>query len=396
MDMSMRKDFQRMPWWAPVAVLMLSGCGATDAPRRPDPPAEAKLDADEQVLLKSAAEIEQRLTDERAVYRDAALQAYVQSIADRLLEAGATTRGLQVRARVLESQTPDAFVLRNGALFISRGLLSYCANEAQLATVMGRELIHFANRDELKERRAERSHVARNIVPGLVLITVTAGLATPALIGWTDKVVDGLTQELELQADREVVDMLIAAGYRVDEAPAAFNALRAQKAEGVPEQSKLTRDASLATRANSLAQLIDAVPEPGRHSGDDGRAAFAAKLRPTLLRMADDAFRKPDYQQARAVLARYERAFGPSGRVHFMRAQIAVYSGSGYSGDDAALAAYQAAGAFPDVPAEAFREMGLIYRRRGASGAAQTAFKEYLRRQPTAGDVAIIRKYLEN
>ena len=75
---------------------------------------------------------------------DPALTEYVQSVGNRL--AAVSDRELPYEFAVLNNSTPNAWALPGGKIAINRGLLTELDSEAELAAVLGHEIIHAAAR----------------------------------------------------------------------------------------------------------------------------------------------------------------------------------------------------------------------------------------------------------
>ncbi|HEX6998801.1 MAG TPA: M48 family metalloprotease [Gammaproteobacteria bacterium] len=79
------------------------------------------------------------------VYRiDPALTAYVQSVGERV--AAVSDRALPYEFVVLNNSVPNAWALPGGKIAVNRGLLTELQSEAELAAVLGHEIVHAAAR----------------------------------------------------------------------------------------------------------------------------------------------------------------------------------------------------------------------------------------------------------
>ena len=76
---------------------------------------------------------------------DAALDAYIQGIGDKLLRA-IPNRPFAYQFRVVDQVAPNAFALPGGHIFVSRGLLALANDEDELACVIGHEIGHVVKR----------------------------------------------------------------------------------------------------------------------------------------------------------------------------------------------------------------------------------------------------------
>lgn len=92
--------------------------------------------------------------------------AYVQQVGQRL--AAVSDRQLPYEFQVIDDSTPNAWALPGGKIAVNRGLLTELDNEAELAAVLGHEIVHAAAR-----------HGAQGMQRGLLLqgAVLAAGVA---------------------------------------------------------------------------------------------------------------------------------------------------------------------------------------------------------------------------
>lgn len=119
------------------------------------------------------------------------------------------------RFYVIEDETPNAFALPDGSVFVYTGLLQRLSNEAQLAMVIGHEIAHVTN---------EHSRRTLETAQKQALWLSLAGAAGGQLGMLVAQVGYGLLQnkfsrELEDQADRVGIYYAWEADYDVREAP---------------------------------------------------------------------------------------------------------------------------------------------------------------------------------
>ncbi len=113
---------------------------------------------DKKIGAESAVQVEQMI----GIYQDSALTAYVNAIGQRLVNVLIDTP-LEFRFFVVDMAEPNAFALPGGYIYVSRGLLSLVNDEAELACVIGHEMIHVTKRHAVKQMR-------KSILPGLLYI----------------------------------------------------------------------------------------------------------------------------------------------------------------------------------------------------------------------------------
>ena len=98
---------------------------------------------------------------------DPEVQNYVREVGNKL--AAVSDRELPYEFHVVNDGTPNAWALPGGKIAIHRGLLTELKSEAELAAVLGHEIVH-----------AAAKHGAKNIQRGVLLQSTVAlaGVAT--------------------------------------------------------------------------------------------------------------------------------------------------------------------------------------------------------------------------
>jgi predicted Zn-dependent protease len=146
-------------------------------------------------------------------YLDPELTRYVQQVGDKLA-AVSDRPDLPYEFAVLNSNVPNAWALPGGKIAINRGLLTELENEAQLASVLGHEIVHAAAR-----------HSVQRMQQGMLLSVGMAGLGMALADNeWGGLVMGGAavgsqvalaqySQSHELEADRFGIEYMVDAGY---------------------------------------------------------------------------------------------------------------------------------------------------------------------------------------
>jgi len=143
---------------------------------------------------------------------DPQLTAYVQEVGRRL--AAVSDRPLPYEFVVLNNSVPNAWALPGGKIAINRGLLLELNNEAELAAVLGHEIVHAA------ARHGAQSMERGMLMQGAMVIGAIAVQGTE----YADYAVGGaqlgaqlLTQRYGRDAEREAdaygIRYMVAAGY---------------------------------------------------------------------------------------------------------------------------------------------------------------------------------------
>jgi predicted Zn-dependent protease len=157
-----------------------------------------------------------------APYADAALQAYVDRVGQRV----ATQAGLgsDYHFVVLDMPLANAHALSN-YVFVTRGLLAVLDDEAELAAALGHELGHLVERHAAQRARARQGVLDAAVEATVVTGSITVGRSVAR---------DGLlalrrySRDQELEADRLGLSFLVRAGYRGTAMASLIEKLRRQ------------------------------------------------------------------------------------------------------------------------------------------------------------------------
>ena len=149
---------------------------------------------------------------------DPDLSEYVRGVGGRLVTASQklsfTERQLPYEFVVLNSSVPNAWALPGGKLAINRGLLTEISSEAELAAVLGHEIVHAAARHSAKQM--ERGTWLQIGVIGTAILTGDSGYSDLA-VGGANVGAQLLSQSYgrsaELQSDEYGMRYMSEAGY---------------------------------------------------------------------------------------------------------------------------------------------------------------------------------------
>lgn len=125
--------------------------------------------------------------------RDAAIEAYLQDVADRLTRAEPLPQGMTVTLHYADIAEMNAFATLGGNIVVTRGLIEAMPNENALATVIAHEIAH------VKERHVMRS-LGRGVLTTIALSIVmgSTGDNVGDLVGQA-----GITTALSFSRDQE-------------------------------------------------------------------------------------------------------------------------------------------------------------------------------------------------
>lgn len=159
----------------------------------------------------------QKVLESMSVYRDEALQAYVEKVGNAV--AAASHRpDLDYTFTIIDSPEINAFALPGGYVYVNRGLLTYMNSEAELAAVLGHEIGHITARHAVQ--RQARGGLAKTAatIGGVVTAVATGSGYVGSQINeiasiWAQTGLSGFGREQELEADRLGAEYLVNAGY---------------------------------------------------------------------------------------------------------------------------------------------------------------------------------------
>lgn len=217
------------------------------------------------------------------------LTGYVNEVGQRL--GRVADRQLPYEFVVLDNSVPNAWALPGGKIAVNRGLLTQLGSEAELAAVLGHEIVHAAAR-----------HGARSMERGMLLQGVTVALAIGvhdneyanlivggAMLG-ANLISTRYGRDAELESDRYGMSYMKRAGYD----PAAAVDLQktfVKLSEGRRQNWLDGLFASHPPSQERVARNEQTALEIGT-GGEFGRERYQAKL--ATLRRLEPAYKKYD------------------------------------------------------------------------------------------------------
>ena len=104
----------------------------------------------EEQEISVGRELDAQVRQEMGVYENPDLQRYVQELGMRLARSSQRPN-LPWSFAVVDSPAVNAFALPGGFIYITRGILPYLDNEAQLVGVLGHEIGHVTARHSAQQ-----------------------------------------------------------------------------------------------------------------------------------------------------------------------------------------------------------------------------------------------------
>ncbi len=163
-------------------------------------------------------------TQQMGVHSDLELQEYVQRVGEKLA-AVSEMPGLDWHFTIVDTDDVNAFATMGGYVYISRGILPYFQNEADLAAVLGHEIGHITAEHLKKQQR-------KGMISGLASAATAIFTGMPALADLTNMagqaIISGYGRDAELEADRLGASYLAKSGYDPEAMIRVIATLKAQ------------------------------------------------------------------------------------------------------------------------------------------------------------------------
>src|SRR5687767_4337220 len=201
---------------------------------------------------------------EMGVYNDAALQRYVSDIGQQLAHVSHRPK-LPWTFTIVDSPAINAFALPGGYIYLTRGILAYLDDEAELAGVLGHEIGH------VTARHAAQAYT-RQAQAGIGLTILS--IFVPSTAPFADLGSAGLSvlflrhgRDAELEADRLGVEYGSGAGYDPAGVPrflATLARVNALSERGVPNW--------LSTHPDPGSRVTKAEPVASKFVSDAAKA----------------------------------------------------------------------------------------------------------------------------
>ncbi|MCR9106679.1 MAG: M48 family metalloprotease [Gammaproteobacteria bacterium] len=155
------------------------------------------------------SELHEKMAGEGLIYADPQLQAYIESVGQRLVR-NSDMPDAQFQFFVVDSPDINAFAVAGGYIYIHRGLLAYLDSEAELAGVLGHEIGHITARHSGRQRTAS---VTNSVLAATVYILTGSGDLADASNIYGAELLSGYGREMELEADALGARYMHRSGY---------------------------------------------------------------------------------------------------------------------------------------------------------------------------------------
>lgn len=260
-------------------------------------------------VLAEAIELDRQFERKGMVIHDPELTAYLESVGKQLLGNDPPPERVEFKFRVLRDPLINAFALPNGSIYVNSGLLALLDNESELASVLGHEITHVLNRHTyLFNRSVRKKTVVINVLSGVAAVTpggsvvgASIRLATTLSEAIVATTIFGYSQDMEREADRNGMNLLVRAGYDPYAMPRTFELLD-ERLEFEPVEGIYRSHPKVEERRRSAQEMADARGLKGMRMGTEGDYLSVAAPAITYNIQADLNSRR-----ARTALARAKK-----------------------------------------------------------------------------------------
>lgn len=306
--------------------------------------------------------------------------AYMQSIMDSLFP---DYKG-HLRVHILRKPILNAFALPNGSIYINTGILSVLENEAQLATVLAHEGVHFLNKHSAKQREYN--------IQAAGWATVVAMIGVPLLGELTFySAISGHSRSHESEADNEGYRRLKDAGYEVGEALKPFEQmLVVVEAEDVERPFFFSSHPKLEERIKNFSSMNNSQDST---SGKTEQGRYLSVLGDVRVNALTDKLEHGDYKSLIALLEQETLRETYGDYAYYFLGE--AYRLRNQEGDfDNAISSYEKivdGDQFPEVS----YSLGVLYLKRGELEEALNQFHRYLSVGTDSTKVEFSKHYLK-
>lgn len=227
--------------------------------------------------ISAGAKYHQGILKEYTVYNDPVLQAYVDSIGQRLAKTSHRS-DLPFTFTLLDSPQVNAFALPGGYVYITRGIMAYMTKEAHLAGVIGHEIGHVTGRHGA-QRAAQQQIAGVGSAAAAILTGSNQAAQLSQVLGGA--LLSGYGRTQELQSDRLGAEYIAKNNYPVDDMIGVIGILKNQELYAAERAREAGREPQgyhglfashprNDTRLQEVIKAADKYRDTGQPIADDG------------------------------------------------------------------------------------------------------------------------------
>ena len=206
-------------------------------------------DAEEQEL---GAAVSERIRTRYGVVQDAAVHRYL-ALVGTTLAHGSTRPALPWTFVVLDTDGVNAFAAPGGYVHITRGALALVKNEAELAGVLGHEIVHVTEKHTI--RAIQKSKAVQ--MGAAETLSGSAGLMERAVTATYDNIVErGFGRAEENESDEEGISLANKTGYAPQGLSAFLTTLKDRNKASTEKRGLFASHPEMQERLDRLTRQI--------------------------------------------------------------------------------------------------------------------------------------------
>ena len=375
-----------------AVVCLIAGC-ATPRPL----PNKRKLTAfeTEQMLWRRAQEEQDAIDSSGILYADIEIENYLNRIVKKL-QFNSCLPDMSFQVKVVKDPNLNAFAFPNGVIYIHSGILARMDNEAQLAALLAHEMVHCTHRHYLRAlRRIKERNAYSNSDQHPQTNTATDRELTQ-IPGGAESIVSksGYKRELETEADRVGLDLIIEANYDPREVVKLFELLKQEiEIEGIAEPYFFGSHPNVRQRIENINNWL-ADKYRGSVTGLKNRAEFQSRILRLILDNARLDLQRGRFLIAKKTVEKFLAIKPNDARAFFLLGEIIRQQGR-QDEATAAIKYYEKSILLDPSFPEPHWAMGLIHYKDGKKRLAKKYFESCLLLSPDTADKAYIEGYLK-
>jgi beta-barrel assembly-enhancing protease len=208
--------------------------------------------------------VSERIRQQYGVVQDQDVHRYV-SLVGTALARQSTRPGIEWSFVVLDTEGVNAFAAPGGFVHITRGALALLGSEAELAGVLGHEIVHITEKHTIEAIKKSKAtdlglDMGSDMAPG-------GGLGKAALSKLADKTFDmvmaGFGRGEELESDRLGVALVNKVGYAPQGLGAFLTTLAARNKAATEKQGLFASHPEMKERLDKLAATVAKLQPAG-------------------------------------------------------------------------------------------------------------------------------------
>jgi len=358
------------------------------------------LAEDEQRMINRADEFIEEFDRSDYLYRDEALERYLNRLAEKLIPQRAKKENIKISIKILRDPVLNAFTFANGRIYIHTGMLATCENEAMLATLMAHEIIHAVNRHAVKTKRSVRNKSA--------FISTISSFGLPGLVVslGTMSSISGYSKHLEYEADEEGFQVVLKQGYDISQSPKLFEAIGEYLlAEKIKHPFFFSTHPKVKQRIKNFTKFYEAHKDKISADAVTDTREFQSFARAILLENILQSLQKGYFKTAEKFITRFIEKYPDDAAGHYQRGELFRQRQDSDNKKEArdksqdyseALKAYEKSIALNVNFAKAYKGKAQILQKQGESNQSKAIYRKYLELDSDAPDRAYIEKFINS